>query len=96
MADKIFAQGFDVKLPNEKAPDFIRMRLGFKVAEFSAFFAQHENNNGWVNVDVLLSKDGTKLYGVLNDYKPERPDVVKEEPVIEYPGDEVSAADLPF
>lgn len=73
--EKQFAPGLDVKLPGEKAPSFVKMRLGFKVADFAAFLSEHENNNGWVNVDVLESKDGTKLYGVLNDYKPQKPNM---------------------
>jgi hypothetical protein len=96
MAGKTFANGLMAKLPAENAPSFVKMRLSFKVAEFSAFLAQHENNAGWVNVDILESKDGAEIYGTLNDYKPEKPNVVKAEPTIEYPEGEVSADDLPF
>lgn len=28
------------------------------------------NNNGYLNIDICTSKDGQKLYAVLNDFKP--------------------------
>lgn len=85
MSERQFADGLVVKQPSENAPSFVKLKLSFKVAEFAAFLSRHETNSGWVNVDVLESKDGVKWYGVLNDYKPEAPEVVKEKPPVEYP-----------
>lgn len=95
MADeKQFAKGMFAKLPQENAPSFVKMRLGFKVTEFSAFLSQNEKENGFVDVDILEKKDGTGLYGVLNTYQPEKPASV-EEPAVEYPED-MNPDDIPF
>ncbi len=59
-----------VKLRRENAPEWVKASLSFKVEEFIAFL-QKNDNNGWVNVDLLESKGG-KLYGSLNTWKPKK------------------------
>lgn len=63
-----FAEGIIFKRPKEGAPEFVKGKLSIKVDEFIAYLKANENN-GWVNLDLLLSKDKTKLYFTLNDWK---------------------------
>lgn len=64
--EAIFPNGFIVKRPNEKAPDFIKLNFSIKVDEFVPFLKENQNN-GWCNLDLKLSKQG-KLYTQLNTY----------------------------
>lgn len=73
-----FANGCVAKLPSESAPSFVKMKLSFKVAEFAQFLSENENNNGWVNVDILESKDGTKIYAAINEHTPEKPKTIDD------------------
>ena len=65
--NKTFPKGFIYKEP-EKAPQWIKAKISIKVDEFIQFLQENENN-GWVNIDICESKDGTKRYPVLNTYK---------------------------
>ena len=72
------------------APDFVKAELGFRVDEFKQYLDAH-NKNGFVNIDILLSK-GNKLYAKLNDYeKKEDSQASREMPQPANPVD-----DLPF
>jgi hypothetical protein len=95
--EKIFANGLIFKPPHANAPAFILGNLSVKVDEFTAFLQAHNTNSGWINIQIKESKGG-KWYCELNTYKPEKPNVVKEqeEPTIEYPEEDINAADLPF
>jgi hypothetical protein len=52
----VFLNGFLFKRPHENAPDFVKGSLSIKVDE-AIEFLQKYNNNGWVNADLLASKD---------------------------------------
>ena len=67
MSDVKFAQGLIVK-QNPNRPSFVIASLSVNVAEFSEFCKQNQNN-GWVNLDMLIGKSG-KPYAKLNDWKP--------------------------
>lgn len=67
MAEKIFPQGIFYKKPREGAPEFVRGSLSFKVDEAIEFLKKN-NNNGYVNLDMLLSKKN-EIYLALNDWK---------------------------
>jgi len=67
--EKEFPKGIIFKKPREGAPDFVKGSLSFKVDEFVEYL-QKNINNGWVNLDLKVSKGG-KLYLDLNDWKPE-------------------------
>lgn len=69
MADKTFASGLYPAKPHHNAPEFVKMRLSFNVEQFIQFLKDNVNEKGYTNVDVLESKDGEKLYGVLNEWK---------------------------
>jgi len=67
---KVFAEGIGFKRPREGAPDFVKGSFWVKATEFTAFLEKHKNNDGFVNLDFLKSKDGKTLYLALNDWKP--------------------------
>lgn len=68
MADKTFPEGFMVQNPSDRAPDFVKGRIGVRVDKFSTWAREHMDDRGWVNLDLLESRDG-KLYAALNTYK---------------------------
>ena len=78
MSEKNFVDGLIVKR-NEKAPSFIIAQLSFKVGDFT-HYCGNNSKNGWLNVDVKLSKGG-KYYAELNTWTKEnaKPKVVEEE-----------------
>lgn len=76
MAEKIFATGAFLKIPDNK-PDFVIGRLGIKVDEFKAFLDEHVKNNGWVDLDLLMGREN-KPYVALNTFTPERPAVAED------------------
>ena len=108
--DPVFADGFIFKRPREGAPDFVKGALSIKVDEAIAFLQKH-NNAGWVNLDLKNSQGG-KLYLQLNDWKPPTQDTAQppaapvepvaqqvpagEQPMPEYPADEINPEDIPF
>jgi hypothetical protein len=65
--DKIFAQGLIYKAPRENAPDFVKGSLSIKTEEFTKFLEDHTKPDGWVNLDLKVSRGG-KLYCELNQY----------------------------
>lgn len=69
--EKIFVDGVRLSELSANTPTFIIAKMGFKVDEFTAFLKQHETNNGYVNVDIKLSKNG-KMYAELNTYVPQQ------------------------
>lgn len=67
--ETVFADGMIFKRPRDGAPEFVKGSMSFKVEEFKSFLDKY-NNNGWVNVDLLLSQKGS-LYCKLNTWKKE-------------------------
>jgi len=66
--ETVFLSGFIFKRPKEGAPDFVKGEMSIKADEAIAFIQQHAKN-GWVNADLLASKDNTKLYFKLNTWE---------------------------
>lgn len=48
-------------------------KLSFNVQKFVEFLNLHANEKGYVNIDVAKSKTSQKLYGKLNQWKPNNP-----------------------
>ncbi len=65
-----FANGLFIKMPNERAPDFVLLDMSVKPQEFYTWCQQHVDEKGWVNLQIKRSKDGSKVYGQLNSWKP--------------------------
>lgn len=69
MADKKFADGMRVAKPRDNAPDFVIANVSFEVTSFKKYLEENVNDRGWVNVDILRSKEKGTYYAVTNDYK---------------------------
>lgn len=82
--EKIFADGFRFEKPREGSPEFVKGRLSIKVPEAISFLEKHQNNGGWVNIDLKKSAGG-KLYLELNTWQPKKTEDV-----------EISEEDKPF
>lgn len=104
MSDKNFVNGLVVKR-NEKAPEFVICNLSFKAGDFVKYIGEN-SKNGWLNVDIKLSKGG-KYYAEKNIWEKKeekqetkaKQEVVDEEPIetIERENEEeILPDDIPF
>lgn len=64
-----FTKGMIVKLPHEKAPDFVKFALSIKIDEFIPFLEENAVD-GWVNLQILQNKDKQGYHSEINDWKP--------------------------
>ena len=71
--ETIFVDGLIFTRPRESSPDFVKGGLSIKVDELIAFLQKHKKADGWVNADLLKSKQG-KLYFKLNTWEPPKKD----------------------
>ena len=69
MEEKKYAKGMFVKR-NEKAPDFVVCNISIKADEFDKFVKENTNEKGYVNLQVLKSKDKGTLYAVVDTFEP--------------------------
>ena len=68
MADeKLFVDGMIIKR-KENAPSFVKCSLAFKCKEFHEFM-QKNHKDGWLNVDIKVSKQG-KIYAEVDTWQP--------------------------
>lgn len=70
-----FINGLMAKKPHEKTP-WIKAKLSIKRAEVIATLQGMQGE--WINANVCESKDGSKYYVVIDDWKPNVGDVVTE------------------
>jgi hypothetical protein len=73
----------------ENAPEFVKASLSFKVENFVEYLNSKANAKGYVNIDILESREG-KLYAKLNDWKPKQEEVEEEEE------EEITSENIPF
>ena len=66
--ETVFLDGFLFKRPRAGCPDFVKGEMSIKADEAIAFIQKH-TKNGWLNADLLASKDNTKLYFKLNTWE---------------------------
>lgn len=85
------ATGFFFERPREGAPDFVKGRLSIQVEKAIELLNTHKNEKGYVNLQLLNSKEG-KLYLTVDTWKP----TPKASTGIEYPTEEINPADVPF
>ena len=94
--ETIFGEGFIFKRPKDGAPSFVKGSMSVKVSEAITFLQKYQDKD-WVNLDLLASKDNTKLYFKLNTYKPPtdnaQPPVAQQVPAGEQPP---APADIPW
>ena len=81
--EKIFADGFRFEKPREGSPEFVKGRLSIKAPEAIIFLQKHQNNGGWVNIDLKKSAGG-KLYLELNTWQPNTSTSPKTAPSVEF------------
>ena len=67
--EKIYAKGLFAKR-NEKAPEFVICNLSVKTDDFIQFLKEKTNEKGYVNLQVLKSKDKGTLYAVVDTFEP--------------------------
>lgn len=72
MADKLFARGIFAREPHEKAPEFVKCELSFKVEDATAWLEEHANNEGWVKVTVKASGKTGAWYCEKNAFVPQK------------------------
>ena len=104
MSNVIFADGFNVYSPNEKAPDFVKGAVVIDIKKFKAWLASNANyivtdNNGndVLRMQIKESQQG-KLYASVDTYQPDGVKVMaqaaREKAQMQYDPDEDSG--LPF
>ena len=76
--EKIYAKGLFAKR-NEKAPEFVVCSLSFLADDFTQFLKENTNEKGYVNLQVLKSKDKGTLYAVLDTFEPKASTTPTEE-----------------
>lgn len=74
--------GIYVKKKTEKTPKWIICQFGLKISELKP------NENGYVNIDICTSQDGSYVYPKINDWTPNK----KEENIVTFKNDE----EIPF
>jgi len=67
MNEKKFIDGMFVERPSN-CPDFVKGKISIN-SKFVEWYNANKNDKGYVNIDLLESKDG-KLYAKHNDWKP--------------------------
>lgn len=73
MEDKKFAQHIYFDRPREGAPSFVKGRMSIRRDDAIKYLQSLEaSEKGYVYFDLLTSKDNSKLYFTLNDWKPEK------------------------
>lgn len=91
----LFVNGLFVSR-RENAPDFVLSSLSFN-EKFIDYLKSNFNQKGYVNIDILKSKEG-KLYAKLNDWKPSEKFVKNEDGKldVEEVEDEININNIPF
>ena len=92
--EKIYAKGLFAKR-NEKAPDFVVCGLSVKTDDFMQFLKENTNDKGYVNLQILKSKDKGTLYAVLDNFEPKKLNDVKNKEE-DNPFNSDADKDLPF
>ena len=67
--EKINVKGLFAKR-NEKAPEFVICGLSVKTDDFIQFLKENTNEKGYVNLQILRSKDKGTLYAVVDTFEP--------------------------
>lgn len=82
MADMKFINGMIFKLPNPKAPDFVKGSVSFKIDEMISTLSQYKAETGkdWMNADLKVGKSG-KAYAALNEWEADKSKAYEKEAV---------------
>lgn len=75
--EKKFADGIRFERPKEGSPEFVKGRISIQVDMFVKWVQENKNDKGWVNLDLLKSKEKGTLYLQLDNWK--KPDASQGE-----------------
>lgn len=89
--ENTFIDGMFAEKPHPNAPKWIKLRISINVQKFCSFAKEHMNEKGYMNIDLNKSKDGTKYYATLNNYKKSN-----EKKEVDESSQEIDANDIPF
>jgi len=67
--EKIYAKGLFAKR-NENAPEFVICGLSVKTDDLTQFLKENTNEKGYVNLQVLKSREKGTLYAVVDTFEP--------------------------
>lgn len=67
--EKEFVNGLIVKKPHEKTPDWVKCRMSIKREDLINWLQMRSDD--WINLQVSESKDGSKWYAEVDNWKPE-------------------------
>lgn len=73
--ERVFAKGLWFERPHTNAPSFVKGRMSVKVEEAVEWLQANKSERGYVNLQLLLAKDGEKLYFVLDTFEPKPKEV---------------------
>ena len=95
--EKIYASGLFAKR-NEKAPEFVVCSLSLKTDDFIQFLKENTNDKGYVNLQVLKSREKGTLYSILDTFEPKTntAPTQKKKSVKNDPFQNGNSGDLPF
>jgi len=77
--ERQFAKGFWFERPHANAPSFVKGRMSVKVSEAIEWLEANKSDRGYVNLQLLLAKDGEKLYFVKDEFEPKPKEDSKSE-----------------
>ena len=93
MENKIELQGIYLNKRKENAPSWIKGSISIKVEKFVEFMKTHQNQSGYVNLDLKESKAGD-LYLAFNDFQSKPKDITHENRG--YDEENINFADIKF
>jgi hypothetical protein len=70
--EKNFVDGMIVKLPDDNAPDFVKLKLSLKLDELGQWIAAQKKGDPameWINIEIKEGRSG-KWYAERNMWKP--------------------------
>ena len=91
--EKKFIDGLFINKPSEKAPDFVKVKASISADKFIPFLKENVNGKGYLNFDILESRDG-KYYAKIDTFEPKKETVEVEN--MRGEKDIVDINDLPF
>ncbi len=97
MEDNKFAQHIYFDRPREGAPSFVKGRMSMKKEDAIKYLQTLEaSDRGYVYFDLLTSKDNSKLYFKLNEFKPTpKVDEATADAIFNGGASELTAQDVP-
>lgn len=74
-----YVKGIFWNEPSEKAPEWVKGRISFKVKDVIEYLQANENERGYVNVNVKISRNGD-TYLELDTWQPNQQKIKQEKP----------------